>query len=196
MTDETTARRALLAQLFAADRGKKLDDDTASAYLLALRHMDTPRMARVVERILGEAETNPDEPYRVPQPGRIWRVAKDMRALPSAPPPRDPLKLRGTPEHRLDGWDTNANLLLLNYLTLGLVQKAIHDQKATRNAARYASPAATAVMLKWRAAWARDMRDDRALYEGKLEGRRAWADCMASAEAEIDSLLAAERVAA
>lgn len=195
MTDETTARRALLAQLFAADRGKKLDDDTASAYLLALRHMDTPRMARVVERILGDIETNPDEPYRVPQPGRIWRVAKDMRALPSAPPPRDPIELRGAPDQRLDGWDINANTLLLNYLTLGLVQQAIHGQKATRNAARYASPAATAVMLKWRAAWARDMREDRELYEGKLDGRKAWADCIASAEAEIDAMIATARAA-
>jgi hypothetical protein len=191
--DETTARRTLIAQLFAADRGKKLDDDTASAYLLSLRRMDTPRLARVVEKILGELEEGAVEVYRVPQPGRIWAVAREMRQLPSAP--LRPFQLKPD-EPEPDAWSSAANTLLLNYLTMGLVQKAIHGQKPMRDAGRYAHPARTAVMLKWRTAWADDMRDDRTHYDGKLDGKKAWLDCMAKAEAEIDALIASERAAA
>lgn len=187
---ELAARRGLVAQLFAADRGKKLDDDTAAAYLLSLRRMDTPRLARVVERTLEGLEHDAD-PYRVPSPSRIWQLAKELRLgstrTPQAPPSND---LNGMAEEVADGWEINANTLLLNYVTLGLVQQSAHGQKATRNADRYASSTATAILVRWKNAWASEMREDRALRGGKCDGRKLWTEYMAEAEREIGQRVA------
>lgn len=193
--ENLVARRSLLAQLFAAQSGRKLDDETAGAYLLALRRMDTPRLARVVERILGDIETDAS-PYRAPSVSRIWEVAREMRKLPNTSAPAPTLELHGTPEVRHDPWETAGNTLLLNYITQGLVQRSIHGQKAARDAGRYAGAARTQIVVKWKQIWARDMREDRELYDCKLDGKKAWADAMACAERELDALIASERVAA
>lgn len=194
MTDipaDEQARRDLIGQVFAADRGKKCSDESMAAYLLAVRKMDTPRLARVVERLLDGFERGDTEPYRVPQPGTLWRIARELRfgSQQSRPSP-PPLELHGAPAQKLDGWDLNANTLLLNYVTLGLVQRSAYGQKASRDAGRYAPSAHTAILMKWKNAWSRDMREDRDLYEGKLDGKQSWHECMASAEAEIDAILA------
>lgn len=195
ISPDEQARRGLIGQIFAADRGKKASEESMAAYLHALRRMDTPRLARVVERILDAFEYGDVEPYRIPQPGRIWQVAKELR-LGATPKPAPPLELHGAPEQKGDGWDLNANTLLLNYLTLGLVQKSIYGEKGSRDASRYAPPAHTAIMVRWKLAWARDMREDRELYDGKRDGKPLWADYMARAEGEIDALIALEREAA
>lgn len=181
-------RRSLIGQIFAADRGKKCSEESMASYLLAVRRMETPRLARVVERLLDGFERGDSEVYRVPQPGTLWRIAKELRLGVTRPAP--PLELHGAPEQKVDGWALNANTLLLNYVTLGLVQQSAYAQKASRNAGRYAPPAHTAILVKWKNAWARDMREDRDLYEGKLDGKQSWAECMARAEAEIDAILA------
>jgi len=192
MTDEVAQRRELIAQLFGAF-GRTPKEHEYAGYEASLKLMPTPSLARVVSTWLeqiGDA-TDPDD-LRVPTAAKLWALRRKLKRLPDPPP----LELRGAPAQAQDGWDLNANTLLLNYLTVGLVQQVIHGMKATRDAGRYAPPAHTAVMVKWKNAWARDMREDRELYDGKLDGKIAWTDCMAKAEAEIDALISAERAAA
>lgn len=199
MTDipaDEQARRDLIGQIFAADRGKRCSDESMAAYLLAVRRMDTPRLARVVERLLDGFERGDTEPYRVPQPGTLWRIAKELRLGTLQARTTPPLELHGAPEQKADGWELNANTLLLNYVTLGLVQQTVHNQKPSRDASRYAPPEHTAIMLTWKTAWARDMREDRELYDGKLEGKAFWLECMGRAEEHIDELIASARAAA
>lgn len=206
MTDETQIRVDLIRQMFAADRGKKPDDATLAAYQLALKRMDTTKLARVVEKLLGGFERGDSEHYRVPQPGALWRLARELRTgSVQTEKPTPPLELHGAPEQRLDGWDTNANLLLLAYLDgkrgAGVMARYAPDSRIYGEActALHVGPHTherTAVLVKWKKLWARDMRENRELYDGKLDGKKAWADCMASAEREIDALVAAEQVAA
>jgi hypothetical protein len=182
---ELETRRSLIAQLFAADRGKRADEAAMEAYLLALKHMETPRLARVVERLLEKFQYGDAEPYRVPQAGTLWRIAKEMR-YGAAPPEKPADNWSG------DGWDVNANLLLLSYL---------RDHDVTRYAPDSPKPSnpgpetirRTAILVKWKDLWARDMREDRQL-GGNLDGKKAWADCMSQAEHELDRL--SEREAA
>lgn len=200
-------RRGLIGQIFAADRGRKCSEESMAAYLLAVRKMDTPRLARVVERLLDGFERGDSEVYRVPQPGTLWRLAKELRlGVTRAAPP--PLELHGVPEQKQDAWDTAANLLLLGYVTDGWPAK-VRGMRGVpmRDAGRYAPDSPydaqkrcvsigpvtkerTAILVKWKNAWARDMREDRDLYEGKLDGKQSWAECMARAEGEIDAILA------
>lgn len=193
---ELVTRRGLVAQLFAADRGKKLDDDTAAAYLLSLRRMDTPRLARVVERMLEGLEHDAD-PYRVPSPSRIWQLAKELR-LGSTPAPRTapPLELHGTPEQSFDGWDANANILLLAYVTDPVSRRAARispDSSTDHHASLRIGPethARTAILVRWKNAWASEMREDREMRGGQLDGRKLWAEYMAEAEREIGQRVA------
>jgi hypothetical protein len=192
MTDEVAARRELIAQLFGAF-GRTPKEHEFTGYEAGLKLMPTPSLARVVTiwlEQIGDA-TDPED-LRVPSAAKLWALRRKIKKLPNPPA----LELHGAPAQKQDAWVSAANTLLLNYLTMGLVQKAIHGQKPTRDAGRYAPPAHTAVMVQWKNIWARDMREDRELYDGKLDGKLVWADCMARAEAEIDALLLAEVAAA
>jgi hypothetical protein len=202
-TDETLARRELIAQLFGAF-GRTPTEANYAGYEATLKLMTTPMLARVVSSWLEKiSEATDPEELRVPTAGKLWQLRRKLRALPTPP-----LVLHGAPEVKQDAWDTAANSHLLNYITSGLVQSAVHGQKPARNANRYAPDSRfdsvnrcvipgdltrkiTAVLVKWKNAWARDMREDRELYDGKLEGKAFWQQCMASAEGEIDQLLRA-----
>jgi hypothetical protein len=209
--NDQDVRRELIAQLFAADRGRRADDATMGAYLLALKRMDTPRLARVVEKLLGGFERGDAEAYRVPQPGTLWRISREIR-LGAVPVHREP-EPTANDGRVMDAWDTAANLLLLNYF--GEIMRDKRRDAAgnlLRPMSRYSpdSPfnpktrqvdvgalakARTAVFVKWKDLWARDMREDREL-GGKLDGRKVWADCMSRAESELNALIASERRAA
>jgi hypothetical protein len=192
MTDEVAMRRELIAQLFGAF-GRTPKEHEYTGYEASLKLMPTPSLARVITTWLeqiGDA-TDPED-LRVPTAAKLWALRRKLKKLPGPPP----LELHGAPEQKQDGWDLNANTLLLNYLTMGLVQSACYGQKPTRDAGRYAPPERTAVMVKWKNVWARDMREDRELYSGKLDGKAAWLACIAKAEAEIDVMIATERAAA
>lgn len=203
-------RKALIQRLFGA-ANKSCDEAKMDGYLEALKLMDTPRLMRVCERVLdGIRELTDPEDYRPPTAGALWKVYRRLRALPTAPP----LTLHGAPEQKPDGWAVNANLLLLAYVTRGLLPKMVGIRGVTMpDAGRYAPDsrydsakrcvvpgpltiARTAVLVKWKNVWARDMREDRELYDGKLEGRAFWLDCMARAEAELDEMIGLERAAA
>jgi hypothetical protein len=210
LTPDQVERRNLIAQLFGAF-GRTPKEHEFSGYETSLKLMPTASLARVVSTWLeqiGDA-TDPED-LRVPTAAKLWALRRKLKKLPE---PRPALELHGAPAQAQDAWDTAANSHLLNYITRGLVEKTIHGIKAARDANCYAPDsrfdaakrcavpgpetiARTAILTKWKNVWARDMREDRELYDGKLDGKRAWADCMAKAEAEIDALIAAERAAA
>jgi hypothetical protein len=184
-------RRKLIGRLFGA-ANKQCDETRMDAYLETLKRMETPRLIRAVEHVLDGIQNMTDpEDYKPPTAGGLWKVLKKLRALPP------PLELRAA-EPKYLPFDTNANQLLMAYLW---------DKHAPNGMTRYApdSPnpklpgpitrARTAILVKWKNAWARDMREDREA-GGKLDGKASWIDCMARAEAEIDRLIALEQVAA
>jgi hypothetical protein len=156
-------------------------------------------LARVVSSWLDEAQRgHGSEELRVPR--RASSGSSGASCARSTPP----LVLHGAPEVKQDAWDTAANTHLLNYITSGLVQRRF-TARSPRESNRYAPDPLRfgeprvipgdhrqdAVLVKWKNAWARDMREDRELYDGKLEGKAFWQQCMASAEGEIDQLLRA-----
>lgn len=198
MTDLTQSqleRRDLIAQLFGAF-GRTPKEHEFTGYEAALKLMSTPILARVVSSWLEKiSEATEPEDLRVPTAGKLWQLKRKLRALPTAPP----LTLHGAPEQKPDGWATNANLLLLAYFdgkrNAGVMARYAPDSPNPPNPGPL-TRARTAVLVKWKNVWARDMREDRELYDGKLEGRAFWADCMARAEAELDEMIGLERAAA
>lgn len=179
--DETAARRELIAQLFGAF-GRTPTEANYAGYEAALKLMPTPTLARVVSTWLENISeaTDPIE-IRVPTAGKLWDLRRKLRKLPAAPV----LELKAH-EPKFLAFDTNANQLLMAYLW---------KKHGPKNVTRYQVPAALQWLVKYKNAWAHDMRDDRAA-GGKLDGRKAWADCMAAAEAEIEKLIAHNQVAA
>ncbi len=175
-------RKALIQRLFGA-ANKHADEPRLEGYLEALKRMDTPRLVRLVDQVLdGIREMTDPNDYKPPTAGALWKLHRDKRRLPD---PR-PLELTPPPAAAMDGWDQNANLLLMQYLW------AAH---APKNVTRYHVPGALQWLVKYKHAWAHDMRDDRA-QRGKLDGKQHWTDCMALAEAEISKLVKRDQVAA
>ncbi|HEV8246056.1 MAG TPA: hypothetical protein VGP93_09825 [Polyangiaceae bacterium] len=192
-------RKKLIASLFGA-ANKPCDETRMDGYLEALRRMDTPRLMRVVTHVLDGIEHLPEhEDYKPPTAGGLWKILKKLRALPA---PR-PLELTPPPAAAIDGWDQNANLLLMQYLWAAHAPKGItryapddrYDEKARRTIPGPQTIERTKIMTKWKSAWATDMREDRAEH-GKLDGKKHWVDCMALAEAELDRYIASQQVAA
>lgn len=180
-------RKALIGRLFGA-ANKHCDETRMDGYLEALKRMETPRLMRVVERVLAGIEDLPEhEDYKPPSAGALWKTLKSMRALPP------PLELKAA-EPKFLPFDTNANQLLMQYLW-----QAHAGKGGNRYAPDSPSPAnpgpitraRTAVLVKWKNAWARDMCEDREA-GGALDGKSSWVACMAAAEAELDRLIASE----
>lgn len=191
MADDQETRAGLIRKLFGA-ANRTPSHDIIDGYLTTLKRMETASLARLVERILEDLEKAADsEPFRVPTAKELWVIRRGHTRLPSAPAAPELSPWKG------DGWDVNANMLLLAYVT------AAHTGRAARMAPDSANPsnpgpltrARTAVFVKWKDAWARDMREDREA-GGTLDGKASWIACMASAEAELERLSASERVAA
>ena len=188
---EIDDRKRLIASLFGA-ANKHCDEARMDGYLDALKRMDTPRLMRAVEHILAGIEDLPEhEDYTPPSAGGIWKALKRMRALPP------PIELKAN-EPKFLVFDTNANQLLMAYIWAAHAGKGVTRYAPDSPSPREPGPLTrecTAILVKWKNAWARDMREDRELYDGKLDGKTTWLQCMASAEAEIDALLA-QQVAA
>lgn len=188
--NDQAERRALIAQLFGAF-GKTPSESQYTGYEAALKLMTTPRLARVVSTWLeGIADATDPQDLRVPTAGRLWEIARKLKRLPPAP---RVLELKAS-EPKFLPFDEGANTLLLNYVTLGLVQKAIHGQAPSRDAARYAPPAHTAILVRWKNLWAQEMRADREK-GGNLDGKKLWAEHMECAEDEISRLIASQAAA-
>jgi hypothetical protein len=193
MTDEVAMRRELIAQLFGAF-GRTPKEHEFTGYEASLKLMPTPSLARVVTTWLeqiGDA-TDPED-LRVPTAAKLWALRRKLKKLPGPPA----LELHGAPAQKQDAWVSAAQHAAAELPDAGARAEGDPRPEArTRCRPLRWPPSAHAVMVKWKNIWARDMREDRELYDGKLDGKRAWADCMAKAEAEIDALIAAERAAA
>lgn len=198
-TDETQARRELIAQLFGAF-GRTPTEANYSGYEAGLKLMNTQTLARVISTWLERlSEATAPEELRVPTAGKLWEIRRKLRKLPD---PR-PLELAPPPGSDLDGWDQNANQLLLQYLLDAHAPKRVtryspdsrYDAKLRHVVVGPQTTERTAILVKFKNAWARDMREDRA-DGGKLEGKKHWVDCMALAEAELNRYLASQQASA
>lgn len=194
-TDETSQRRELIAQLFGAF-GRTPTEANYAGYEAALKLMATPTLARVIGAWLEKISeaTEPSE-LRVPTAGKLWELRRKLRRLPD---PR-PLELTPPPGARTDGWDQNANTLLAQYLLTKHEPKGVtryspdsrYDDRLRQVVTGPQTAERTAILVKWKNAWAVDMREARAEH-GPLEGKKHWIDCMALAEAELDRYLASQ----
>lgn len=180
----------LMNSLFGA-HNRTVWDGAIAGYWMGLSKMSLMQFERCVEKAVEKLQHAERGVSKIPTVGELWDISRGIRNY-ERPVTTDDSKWLG------DDWDTAANLILLGYFD---------RQKDHGRMARYApdSPFSdkshhvvvgpltkerTAVMVKWKNAWARDMREDRQLYDGKLDGKMAWADCMALAEKELDSLIA------
>lgn len=190
-------RRELIAQLFGAF-GRTPTEANFTGYEAGLKLMNTQTLARVVSTWLEKlSEATAPEELRVPTAGKLWEIRRKLRKLPD---PR-PLELTPPPGAALDGWDQNANLLLMQYLWAAHAGKGVtrYSPDSVYGASGLHTGAQTiertAILVKWKAAWARDMREDREEH-GHLDGKKLWTDCMALAEAELDRYIASQQQAA
>lgn len=202
-TDETQARRELIAQLFGAF-GRTPTEAQYAGYEAGLKRMPTPSLARVVSTWLERIEeaTEPAE-LRMPTPGKLWEHRRKLKALPT------PFTLEHSVDApKLDDWGTAANLVLMQYVSGGLMAKTLKGAGTSpRDVSRYAPDSSydpknrcavagpltkivTAILVKWKDAWATDMREDRA-EGGSRDGKALWSEYMQLAEAEIDQQLKA-----
>jgi hypothetical protein len=199
LTQDQLERRELIAQLFGAF-GRTPTEANYAGYEAGLKLMQTPTLARVVSTWLeGLSELTDPSEARVPTAGRLWDLRRKLRKLPD---PR-PLELTPPPGAALDGWDLNANLLLMQYLWGKHGGKGVdryspdsrYDNKARKLVTGQQTSERTAIFVKWKNAWSRDMRESRAEHR-PLDGRVAWAECMTLAEAELDRYIASQQQAA
>jgi len=181
-----------LAALFGA-HGKTPGDGVISGYWKGLEKMSLMQFERCVEKAIEKLAHAERGVSKIPTVSELWDISRGIRSY------ERPVAQMGEPQWKGDEWDTTANLLLLAYF----------DQKKDRRLMdRYApdSPycstrrhivvgpltkSHTAIMVKWKDAWARDMREDRAA-GGTMDGKVAWFDCMSLAEVELDKLIALE----
>lgn len=177
----------LLNALFGA-HGRTVWDGAVSGYWKGLEKMSLMQFERSVEKAIDKLAHSERGVSKIPTVSELWDISRGIRAY------ETPIQST-EPEWLGDGWDVNANLLLLAY---------IERKKDSREMDRYApdSPyngrhvvvgpltkSRTVILVKWKDIWARDMREDRA-EGGKLDGKKAWFDCMAQAEKELDRHIA------
>lgn len=189
-------RKALIARLFGA-ANKHCDEPRMDGYLEALKRMETPRLLRVVDRILdGIRDLTDPADYKPPTAGELWKASRaNLGRMPSTfdNPPQ--------PERHVDEWERGANFLLLHKITRNLLSRvrqpheidyapdSVYDSRA-----RCVKPGQHTVvigrMLHGQAmAWAADMREARA--EGRqLDGKQTWHAAMQLADERIRAYIA------
>lgn len=192
--DEKPKFLELLNSLFGA-HGRTVWDGALAGYWKGLGKMSLMQFERVVGKAIDKLQYAERGVAKVPTVPELWDLHRGIRH--EQPRPQQEPTWTG------DAWDTAANLLLLAYF---------ERKKGAKEMDRYApdSPysasahhcivgertkARTAVLVKWKNLWARDMREDRA-EGGRRDGKLYWFDLMTRAEAELDRLIAAEEVAA
>lgn len=175
----------ILSTLFGA-HGKPLSESMINGYWKGLQHMSLVAFERVCDQAIEKLQYAERGHAKTPTVAELWDLKRGFRGLPSAPAEKEP-------EWVGDEWDIAANHLLLAYIA-----KARDRKEADRYApdSRYdesrrcvvpgpITKHRTAILVKWKGLWARDMREDRA-EGGKLDGKKSWFDCMSLAEQEID----------
>jgi len=157
-----------------------------AAYWRGLAKMEIATFARVVEHCLGD-----DGPDKIPTTRGVWALSKSMRArsAPAAPT---------RPAWSGDKWDIEANLRLLNHIRAHPKRYAPdsgYDPVRREATAGPLTRACTAVIVDWcKKPWAEDMRVEPNPTAAKRNS--VWRECMQRADAEVDRILAGQRVAA
>lgn len=192
---DRVAFQGMLAALFGA-HNRTVWDGAASGYWKGLSKMSLMQFERCVEKALEKLAHAERGVSKIPTVAELWDISRGIRSY-ERPVTTDEPKWLG------DDWDTAANLILLGYFDRqkehGRMERYAPDSPYSAKAHHVVvgplTKERTAIMVKWKNAWARDMREDRALYDGKLDGKKAWADCMALAEKELDALIAKSEAA-
>lgn len=174
-----------LAVLFAA-LDKPCTETKQEAFWKGCTSMTLVEFARCCEHMLSELKDG--EPRRTLSVPDLWAAKKRLRAA-SPVVQLEPKK----DNWKGDPWDIHANTRFMKYITTRLAA----------NSRRWGDPnsreqkAATEVLLAYKHAWARDMREwdfDRVTGEVLLpsasDQQSAWDECMARAEGEIAMLSA------
>ncbi len=177
-----------LNALFGA-HGRTVWDGALSGYWKGLEKMSLMQFERCVEKSVEKLAHAERGVAKVPTVAELWDISRGIRSYERPQTIEDPW--------RGDDWDTGANLLLLAYIEQKKDRKLMdryapdspYSDKAHHVVVGPITKARTAILVKWKDLWSRDMREDR-LEGGKLDGKPLWFDYMTRAEAEIDQLIA------
>jgi len=180
--------KRLLEALFGA-LNKPVTEGCENGFWKGLEKMSLPMFGRCVEFLLQELEQK--ETPRGFSVSDVWAARRKLKAPAQTylhQQPESPEGWKG------DRWDIQANMRLLEYLTkrlsrdprcYGEVSRAIPwaaDAVATAE-----QRACTRILVGYKGAWARDMREEpNATAEFRDD---CWRDCMMRAEAEIKTFL-------
>lgn len=172
--EEFTRQLGELCAGFNVPVGERKD-----AYWRGLAKMELPTFARVVEHCLGEGG-----PEKIPTTRGVWALSKSVR-------PRYTPEPLAKPAWTGDRWDIEANFRLLAHIR-GAGKRYAPDSgysEAAREAIVGAlTRAYTAVLVRWKHAFAEDMRHE--AHPTPATREAAWRDCIGRADTEIDLLIA------
>jgi len=180
----------LLATLFGA-HNKPMSDGVIAGYWKGLEKMQLDTFERCCDEAIDKLARAERGVSKVPTVSELWDIKRNLRMLPRSDVPEKP--------YAGDEWEIAANLLLLAKIR----KNNYHETGIDYAPDCYGYPAKqgpqtiaiAAILSKWKSAWARDMREDRA-EGGNRDGKPDWIECMASADAEVRRYLASMRIAA
>jgi hypothetical protein len=176
----------LLADLYGAC-GQNVKANIANGTWRGLKHMALSEFRAVVENSIETMRFTERGAARPPTVAEIWdrhREHTKSRGIDADPP---------APKYAGDGWSVNANLLLLEHIRRATRPAELDYAPDTQGNPVHVGPhteAIAKILAKWKNSWARDMREDREIYNGKREGASYWRECMKSADAEVAAYLA------
>lgn len=180
--DERNAFDVILGEIFHA-LDKPLGEAKQEAFWKGLQQMSIVEFARCRDHIIDNMRrgTTP-KTFSV---GSVWEVKRELRA--SSPE-------RQQQSHRTwsgDGWDMTANNRFYKYL----YSRIYRSPRSWGEPGSQSQVDATKIAVEHKNAWARDMREvalfepgnNQPLEPTREEQDRAWRDCMARAETEIQA---------
>jgi hypothetical protein len=187
-TDDRAAFDSIIAEIFGA-LDKPLTEAKRDGFWKGLQAMSITDLARVRDLLLGELQHT--ETPRTFSVSDIWSAKRRLRAK----APTEPLQPISD-GWQGDTWDTYANRLLLRHIQRQASHKVYYSDRDTQLGKRSATTPSeltrqmTAILVAYKAAWARDMRevaDERNEVPVDVQ-KEAWKDCMKRAEDKIQSL--------
>lgn len=154
--------------------------DREEAYWRGLGKMELRTFVRVVEHALGE-----DGPEKIPTTKQCWTLSKGLRRNGSAAP-----AVPERPPWKGDKWDVEANFRLLAHIRASGKRygpDSGYDPKLREATAGPLTRQYTAVLVRWKKAFAEDMRGEP--HPTAASCNAAWLDCIGRADAEFDQLI-------
>jgi hypothetical protein len=179
----------LLNALFGA-HNRTVWDGAVTGYWKGLEKMSLMQFERCVGKAIEKLAHSERGVSKIPTVSELWDLHRGIRHY-------DQPKVETEPQWQGDDWDISANLLLVQKITNNRPGNPNYidyapDSILTREAKAIPGPdtkAIAEILAKWKTVWARDMREDRER-GGNLDGKPAWAYCMAQADSEIRAYLA------